>query len=289
VSVQPGTCQILGYVRAGTQVNITEGVVAGTKVASIAANQGIVPGSSSLPNRTVSVIAGAGETDVTFTDESADPGQLKICVQPTTGATAATVPFVVNGTQAIDVNLSATAVQCTLDPSSFSFNSAVTIAGGMLPSPDAFTGTPSVLPTNVEVWEGFPPVLTATNQPSLSASTASSATVLVSEGTITEVMFTIDPPAPATAPTVTSTPTAAQVTANSVDLPSQSGSSSSTPLSPVQVTAALRKQLAHVRAEIKALQKKLSKKHLSKAARRADQRRLTQLRRLEPRILKELK
>ncbi len=289
VSVQPGTCQILGYVRAGTQVNITEGVVAGTKVATIGANQGIIPGTLSLPNRTVSVIAGPGETDVTFTDEPADPGQLKICVQPTTGATAATVPFVVNGTQMIDVNLSATAMQCTLDPSSFAFNSGVTIAGGALPSPDAFTGTPSVLPPNVEVWEGFPPVLTATNQPSLSASTASSATVLMSEGTITEVTFTIDPPAPATAPTSTSTPTAAQVTANSVDLPSQSGSSSSTPLSPAQVTAALRKQLSHVRAEIRSLQKKLSKKHLSKAARRADQRRLTQLRRLEPRILRELK
>ena len=291
-SLQAGTCEILGYVRAGTAVTITEGVVAGTKVASITAPSAlIVPGSLSLPNRTIQVIAGPGETDVTFTDEAADPGQLKICVQPTTGATNGTAAFIVGNagvtTHMINVNVSSTAVQCTLDPNAYAFNSSVTLSGSV-PSPDAFTGTPSVLPTNVEVWEGSPGVLTATNQPSLSASTASTATVLMSEGTVTEVTFTIDPPAPATAPTQTATPTAAQVTANSVDLPSQ-GSGGSQALSPAQVTAALRKQLAHVRAEIRALQHKLAKKHLSKAARRADQRRLSALRRLEPHILKELK
>jgi hypothetical protein len=290
-SLQAGTCEILGYVRAGTTVTIIEGVVPGTKVAAITANQGIVPGSLSLPNRTVQVVAGPGETDVTFTDEAADPGQLKICVMPTTGATGGTAAFVVGNagvaTHMIDVNVSSSAEQCTLDPNSFAFNSSVALSGTVTPSPNAFTGTPSVLPTNVEVLEGG--ILTPTNQMSLMGSTApSNATVLMSEGTVTEVTFTIDPPAPVTAPTQTSTPTAAQVTANSVDLPSQSGSGGTKTLSPAQVTAALRKQLADVKAEIRALQHKLSKKHLSKAARKADLKRIAALRRLEPRIRKEL-
>jgi hypothetical protein len=296
VSLSPGNCQILGYVRAGTQVNITEGIVPGTKVGQIAVSpnlntQGmspIVPGSLSLPNRTVSVIAGAGETDITYVDVPADPGQLKICVTPTSGATNGTATFVVSGplatTHSINVNVSATAEQCTLDPSAYAFDSAVTLSGSV-PSPNAFTGTATALPANVEVVENG--VLTPTNQPTLSAASASSATALISEATVTEVTFTIDPPAPATAPTQTATPTAAQVTANSVDLPS-SGSGGSA-LSPAQVTAALRKQLGHVRAEIQSLEKKLSKKHLSKKARKADQKRLSALKKVESHVKKELK
>ena len=292
VGLSPGNCQILGYVRAGTQVTITEGVVPGTKVGGIYVTpnlntQGmspIVPGSESLPNRTISVIAGAGETDITYVDVPADPGQLKICVTPTSGATNGTANFLVNGTQMINVNVSATAEQCTLDPSTFAFNSAVTLSGTVA-APNAFTGTASALPTNVEVWENG--VLTPTNQPTLSAASANSATALISEGTVTEVTFTIDPPAPATAPTQTATPTQAQVTANSVDLPS-SGSGGSA-LSPAQVTAALRKQLGHIRAEIQSLEKKLSKKHLSKKARKADQKRLSALKKVESHVKKELK
>ncbi len=134
VGLTATSCQIVGTVRAGTVVNFTEGVVPGTKVASISVSpttnsQGIspiVPGSLSLPNRTVSVIAGAGETDVTYTDENADPGTLKICLDPTSTVTAGTVPFTVNGTQTIDVNLSSTAIQCTLDPTTFAFDGPVT-------------------------------------------------------------------------------------------------------------------------------------------------------------------
>lgn len=269
-------CQIIGTVRAGAQVNITESVVPGTKVASIVVNptlnsQGVspvVPSTLSLPNRTVSVIAGAGETDVTFTDEAADPGALKICVAPTTDPTAGSVPFTVNGTQTIDVNLSSTAVQCTLDLTSFAFNASVTIAGGALPSPDAFSGTPSVLPTNVEVLEGGVP--TVTNQLSLAASTASSATVLMSEG-VTEVTFTVDPLPPAAAPSA----------AQSTDV---SGTSSAS-----LVSAKVEKQLSSAKAEIKALTKKLSSKHLSKAAREADAKKLAALRALERKLRKELK
>ena len=236
------------------------------------------------------VVAGPGETDVTFTDEWADPGQLKICVQPTAGATNGTAIFMVTGsnssptgTHAINVNVSSTAVQCTLDPTSYAFNSSVAMSGAVA-SPNAFTGTATALPANVEVLENG--VLTPTNQPTLSAASASSATALVSEGTVTEVTFTIDPPAPATAPTQTSTPSQAQVTANSVDLPSSSSNGSG--LSPAQVTAALRTQLGHIRAEIQSLEKKLSKKHLSKKARKADQKRLSALKKVESHVKKEL-
>jgi len=280
VSLAAPDCQIIGSVRAGTLVNITEGVVPGTKVASIDVSprlnsQGlspVVPSTLSLPNRTVSIIAGAGETDVYFTDEAADPGTLKICVAPTTDPTAGTVPFTVNGTQTIDVNLSSTTVQCTLDQTPIDSNSSVTIAGGALPSPDAFSGTPSVAPTNVEVLEGGIP--TATNQLSLAASTASSATVLMSEGIVTEVTFTVDPLPPA--PAATPTPSAAPVAAVS-----GTGSAS-------KLLAKVEKQLSSAKAEIKALTKKLSSKHLSKAARQADTKKLAALRALERKLLKEL-
>jgi hypothetical protein len=298
VGLAAGTCQIVGTVRAGTQVNITEGVVPGTKVASIATSptlnsQGIspvVPGSLSLPNRVVSVIAGAGETTVTYTDEIADPGTLKICVAPTTNPSAGTVPFTVNGTQTIDVNLSSTAVQCTLDPTTFAFDHAVTIAGGALPAPDAFTGAPKVAPTNVEVLEGGVP--TATNQPSLGASTASSATVLMSEGIVTEVTFTVDPPAPATAPTVTATPTEAQVVAVSAAtllLPASSTVPAAQPASTPRRIAKIDAQIASVKQQIRVLHKKLSSKHLRKAARKADAKKLAALRVRERGLLRELK
>jgi hypothetical protein len=298
VGLTAGTCQIVGTVRAGTQVNITEGVVPGTKVASISASptansQGIspiVPGSLSLPNRTVSVIAGAGETTVTYTDEVADPGTLKICVAPTTNPSAGTVPFTVNGTQTIDVNLSSTAVQCTLDPTTFAFDHTVSISGGVLPAPDAFTGTPTVAPTHVEVLEGGIP--TATNQLSLAASTASSATVLMSEGIVTEVTFTVDPPAPATAPTVTASPTAAQVVAVSAAtllLPATPAVTAAQPASTPRRIAKIDAQIASVKQQIRVLQKKLSSTHLRKAARKADAKKLAALRVRERGLLRELK
>jgi hypothetical protein len=309
-----GSCQILGNVRAGTQVNITEGVVAGTKVASIGAvpttnsqgNSPIVPGTLSLPNRTVSVIAGAGETTVTFTDESAKDGQLKICVAPTANPTTGSVPFSVGGVQTINVNLSSSAVQCTLDPMTFSFNSAVTVAGGALPPTDAFTGTPTVVPTNVEVLEGGVP--TATNQLSLAASTASSATVLMSEGIVTEVTFTVDPPAQATAPPVTDTPptqvggpvglaggsgvvlgTSPIVSANPVSGTSPVLGTSAIHLGKASsLTKALEKRLVSTKAEIKAVMNQLSRHHVRIAVRKADNKTLTALRKLERTLLKEL-
>lgn len=301
VTLGAGSCRIVGYVRAGTQVNIAEGVVPGTKVASIDVSpqtnsqdmSPIVPGSLSLPNGTVSVVAGAGETVVTYTDELADPGQLKICVTPTSNPTAGTVPFLVNGTEMIDVNLSSTAVQCTLDPTTYGFNSSVTISGGSLPSTDTYSGTATVVPTSLEVLEDGVP--TATDQATLVSGSASAATVLMSEGIVTEVTFTVDPPAPAVAPTQTATPSAAQVASASVDLPAlgpgtQSKGSPAVQItvSPAAVSSVIRKQVSHVRTEIRSLEKRLASKHLSRAARRADRRKLAALRKLLPKLLSEL-
>jgi hypothetical protein len=294
-SLTAGECQVVGTVRAGTQVNIAEGVTPGTKVDSIVVDptsnsQGmspIVPDSLSLPNGTVSIIAGAGETTVYYTDEPADPGTLKICIDPTTNPAPGSVPFTVGGTQTIDVNLSSTAVQCTLDPTAFAFDSSVSISGGALPSGDAFSGMPSVVPTNVEVLEGGVP--TDTSQPSLSASTASSATVLMSEGIMTEVTFTVDPPAPATGPTVTATPTEAQVVAASSAAASSGASSTASTTTISSRIVRLEKQVKSVKAQIRVLEKKLSSKHLSKAARKADAKRLAALRARERGLLRELK
>jgi hypothetical protein len=301
LSLTATSCQIVGAVRAGTVVNFTEGVIPGTKVASIsvsptANSQGIspiVPGSLSLPNRTVSVIAGAGETDVTYTDEDANPGTLKICVDPTSTVAAGTVPFAVNGTQTIDVNLSSTAIQCTLDPTTFAFDGPVTISGGALAAPDAFAGTPTVVPTNVEVLEGGVP--TATNQPSLEAGTASSATVLMSEGIVTEVTFNVDPPAPITGPTVTATPTVGQVI-DTGTLGLGSPGDKVPVITPVikpatapRAIAKMERQIASVKKQIKVLEKDLSSRHhLSRAVRKADTRKLTALRARERALVRKL-
>jgi hypothetical protein len=292
VNLTPGSCSIVGYVRAGTQVSITEGVIPGTKVASIdvspqSNSQGmspIIPGTLSLPNRTVSVIAGAGETDVTFTDQLADPGQLKICVMPGANVTGGTVPFLVNGTEMLNVNLSSTSMQCTVDPRSYAFDSSVAISGGALPSGDSYTGSPTVIPTSVEVLENGMP--TATNQSTLVSSTASSATVLMSEGIVTEVTFSIGPPAAVVAPTVTSTPSAGQVATVSAGLPAVGTKKT---VSPAAVSLVIRHQVSHVKNQIRMLKKQLASKHLSKAARRADLKKLAALRKLQAQLLNVLK
>jgi len=315
VGLQAGQCQIVGTVRTGTQVNITEGITPGTKVAAIKVNpttdsEGgslIVPGSESLPNRTVSVIAGPGETDVTYYDAPADPGTLKICVTPTTtpAVTPGTAAFTVNGsTTPIDVNLSSTSVQCTIDDeTTFAYDSPVTIVGGTLVSPDAFSGTPTVVPSSVEVYDGWPPALTATNQNSLSASTAGSATVLMSEGIITEVTFTVDPPTLAVDPPVTvSQPvsTVGPITVAPVITPVVTDTGQPTVSNPITtsnkvtigVSAKVRKlekQLVSIKSQIKTLEHKLTLKNLSPALRAADRRKLTADRALERKLNRELK
>ncbi len=87
-STANAVCTIIGTFRAGTTVTITEGLVAGQKVNSITATPSptntsgsltIVPGSLSLPNRTVQVVLGAGETVVYYENGPAAKGDFKLC------------------------------------------------------------------------------------------------------------------------------------------------------------------------------------------------------------------
>ena len=86
-------CTIIGTYRAGTTVTLTEGIVPGQKVNSITTtpttNVGggstIVPGSLSLPNRTVQVVLGAGETVVYYENAPAGNGLLKLCANAPLG------------------------------------------------------------------------------------------------------------------------------------------------------------------------------------------------------------
>jgi hypothetical protein len=318
--LEAGQCEIVGTVRTGTQVNITEGVTGGTKVAGIDVDPStdpgndnaalIVPGSESLPNRTISVIAGPGETDVTYTDEPAIPATLKICVAPTANPGPGTVSFLVGGTQTIQVALTSTGVNCTEDNTmSFPYDSPVSIVGSGLVSPDAFTGTPSAVPSLVSVYEDG--VLTPTTQPTITASTAGSATAYLSEGTVNEITFTVDPPTTPIDPPVTvlSTPvsTAAPVIAPVVaPVVTDTGSTAVLPTAGTPVTTPitttnkvtigisakvrkLEKQLATTKSQIKTLERKLNNRHLSKSLRKALQRELTADRKLQTKLTRELK
>jgi streptogramin lyase len=87
-SLANAVCTLIGPLRAGTAVSVSEAIVPGTKVGSITVDPTtdgysggpvIVPGSLDLPNRSVKVIVGAGETVVTYEDVAAAPGLLKLC------------------------------------------------------------------------------------------------------------------------------------------------------------------------------------------------------------------
>jgi hypothetical protein len=298
-SIAVDNCAVLGYVRAGTQVNVKEGITPGTKVEGIGVSSNlaapVVPGTESLPNGTVGVIAGAGVTIITYTDEAADPGQLKICVNPTSTISSPTATFTVTptagestapaGSHPLSVTLSSTSEECVLDPYAYAYDSSVSIVGSGLVAPDVFTATPSASPATVDVWEGS--TLTPTNQPSLSGSTASSTNLAMSEGILNIVTFSVDPPAPVTGPTQTATPSAAAVAAAAGDSSGSSAVTSTNVASSKLVK--LEKQLRSTKAQIKALRKALASKHLSKAHRKADHKRLATLLRLEHKILRELK
>lgn len=128
-----GTCEIVpGIFRAGTQVDIAEGVVPGTEVSSITVNPPAreVPDSLSTSSRTVSVVLGSGETVVTYTNIPAPPGTLKICKNAGPGVTAGSIWMFtvsnVSGTVAVPAG------SCTIVPGpvdgAFPFNSTQTIA-----------------------------------------------------------------------------------------------------------------------------------------------------------------
>ena len=130
---------------------------------------------------------------------------------------------------------------------------------------------PGLIPTNVEVLEGGVPTATISRAWELVLPPARRYSL--SEGIVTEVTFTIDPPAPVTAPPVTSTE---QVTGNgSIILVPTTGSVNQIQLpvaSPIKLagvprdTARLRGQIASVKHQIKVLQTKLDSRHLSRSS-----------------------
>ena len=201
VSLQAGTCANPVAYRPGTTVSVTEGAVTGTKVESIGVTgaQSVVPGSLSTLNGTVSIVIGTpvtspsasgNEAVVTFTDEAAAPGQLKICKLAGTPAPSGTqFSFTVTGFQGpLVVSLGSCIVVGT-----FPFNSVVTITESGS-SGNSASGITTV-PTSVQELVGG--VLTATSEPVLSGQpnlgstgTTSSVTVVIGESNTTEVSFT---------------------------------------------------------------------------------------------------
>jgi hypothetical protein len=271
--------------RPGTVVSVTEGIVQGTKflgISDVGAETPVV-GSLSLPNRTESftvgnLTTGSSTTDeaiITFTDEVAAPGQLKICklagttpggpVVPASGVFSFTVTQA--GSSAVLATANVPLGACVIVVNStnnglFAFNQNLTITETGTPSNVASAIT--VIPTNVTILEGG--VSTTTNEVAESAinlgtvGNNASANVLVSEGVTTEVDFTnVDPPVVVTSPTgvtvsnpggtnagLTTAPTAAlatQVAASIPALVSSAKGSMPTITSSITLTSAQRKAL----------------------------------------------
>jgi hypothetical protein len=207
--------------RPGTEVTITEGAVAGTKVETIA-NTGaysVVPDTLSTLNGTETIIVGtpttstSGPTDeaiVTFTDEVAAPGQLKICKFAGTVAPVGTVFNFTVTDGGVSTPAAVTLGQCVV-VGLYAFNSVATVTetGSTGNAASAITTVPTYVNENVGG------VATATTEPVIvpgsvnlgSVGTSSSVSVLIGEGsnvpaegglggTTTYVDFTdIDPPA----------------------------------------------------------------------------------------------
>ena len=228
VSLQAGTwdnpiCSDPVSYRPGTTVSVTEGIVAGTKVQSMVATgaESVVPGSVSITGRTISVVLGtpvtaAGapgdEAIVTFADEAADPGTLKICKDLGSPAPNGTsFSFTVSGVPGTTVVPlgSCSIVGGSTTPVLFPYNSVQTVTE--LASTGNATSSISAIPTYVNEMVGGMPTLTSetvvSGTPTLgSTGTTSAVNLVIGEGTITEVTFTdTDPPATSTSSTGGST------------------------------------------------------------------------------------
>jgi hypothetical protein len=204
-NIAPGSCITVGQYRAGTQVTVTEGVVPGTKVASIAASPAnystTVTPNPNLAHRTVVVnMTGNGtngDTIVTFTDVRADPGVLKICKYAGTPApigTSFNFTWSANGGPA---NVVSVPLGGCSQPRSVPFNSTVTVTE--LPSTGNSVSNIAVVPQFLVIGglgtTDIPVIVTA---PNLTAGTVS---VLIGEDNTTEVDYTdIDPPGQVSTP-----------------------------------------------------------------------------------------
>jgi hypothetical protein len=291
VSTTAGNCSTPFPLRAGTMVGITEGIVPGSKVEAITTDtvpaESIVPASLSLANRTVAIIVGTpvtsstgpgNEAIVTFLDRTADPGWLKICkiAGTTPGApittvnsgifTFTTVASGVSYATNVAVGQCAFVVDATGSRVLFPFNLTVSVtetasAGNIV---SAITSMPSPFVTlNSGATVSNEPVLTST----VIGISAGSTNLTISENVVNELDVTnVDPPAitlpPVSPVTILGGPTvvlpvATQPSANVSTVVSDAGQST------VSLSSGLHLTVAQRKAEVKALQKSLSRVELS--------------------------
>jgi hypothetical protein len=272
--------------RPGTLVTISEGIVPGSKVESIATDgngETIVTGFPSITGRTIEILVGTGvasslstpvdEAVVTFANETADPGELEICKDAGTPAPVGTLfSFTVSGTTGTTtVPVGGCAVVGgSLDPTQFPFNSTQTVTE--LASSGNATSAISVSPTYVTENATLTSelVMGATTGIGTTTDVASSVAVVIGEDTMTQVTFTdTDPPAGSSVggpPAVVSNPggsnagTTIGVTASVASLVSTSVSKSTGNA----VTRELRRDealLATIKLEIKMNERALAKAH----------------------------
>ena len=224
VSLAAGQCSIPAMLRPGTAVTVTEGIVPGTKVENISAvGAESMPSAPSLTARTTTVIVGtpvtsmsnpANEAVVTFQDEAAGTGTLKVCSTPGTvvpiGTSATFTVTGAPGTTTVGYGLCAFVDGADGVPMLFPFNSTVTITQAA----SADNATTAIITSPTYVTEMVAGVPTLTSETVLSGTatlggtnTTSSVSVVIGEGTMTEASFYLaDPPASPTQ-VVTASPT----------------------------------------------------------------------------------
>ena len=316
VSIPAGACSNPAAFRAGTSIAVTEGIVPGTKVESITADgiaESVVPGSLSAPNRTVTVILGTpvtpgtgaagNESVITYQDEPAAPGELKLCKFAGTvaglGAPVGTsFSFNVSG---VSLPVVVSLGSCTI-VGTYPFNSTVTITEA--PSTgNAVSAISLASSTNVTENSGT----TQTNEPALTLAAGAlmsgsspgngTSSVVIGENVITEVnYFDVDPPFTVVAPdtslgvgpvitvgTPAVTPGASQNTAGSAGVSQNTAGFAATvgasivipKLTHSQIAARLHK-LNHALTNTKAAERVAAKKlhHLKGNARKADLKRV---------------
>lgn len=203
-----GTCVLVpGIYRAGTTVDIAEGVVPGTEVSSIVVSPSDreVPGANDPADGTDSVVLGSGETIVTYTNVPAPPGLLKICKIAGPGvASGSPWTFTVAGVPgSVTVPAGSCALVAGPDAGGFPYNSTQTITetpttgfsvtniaadpSDRLDSSDLATGT-AIVTIGSGVTEALytdaasaaPPASTGTGSTPATTTTAATKTVAVS-------------------------------------------------------------------------------------------------------------
>jgi len=238
VNIPAGSCSNPVSYLPGTSVTVTEGIVPGSKVKTIAATGAVSQTSQSTANRTITIVIGtptmigavantAAPTNsaiVTFTNEYANPGTLKICKM------AGTIPgppigtsftFTINGGTALTtVPLGQCSIVGTTNPDGsitptwFPYNSVVNVLENGTSGNVASAIT--IVPTFVSLASPFT-VTNVSTQASQTLGTApgssSSEGVRISESATTEVTFTnVDPPVVGDSPVTVANPVSSVTT-----------------------------------------------------------------------------